>query len=63
MVMGKEMLVMMTWMETVGNSSLTSSFSDALKTCPECPVCYRISCHQLLILSLFMKPVFGILTV
>lgn len=38
MVMGKEMLAMMTWMEMVGNS-LTSSISDVLETCPECALC------------------------
>ena len=37
MVMGKEMLAMMTWMEMVGSSSLPAS--DVLETCPEHAVC------------------------
>lgn len=63
MVMGKEMLVMMTWMEMVGNSSLPASLmflklsQDVLCVLRDMLVLagtgvkprHKISCHQLLI--------------
>lgn len=62
MVMGKEMLVMMTWMEMVGDFSLSASLM-SFKFAQRVPHIRRFHVTSCNTYSFFMKPVFLILLI